>query len=162
VNADAGFILRDAIPGDAATILRLVRALADYEQLLHEVEAGEEHLRAALFDQPPRAHAILAEAGGMAVGFGLWYYTFSTFTGRSDLYVEDVYVEPGHRGRGIGRAIFRDLARRALAAGCSRMHWSVLDWNGPAIAFYRSIGAKLLDDWTGQRLSGTALAVLAG
>jgi GNAT superfamily N-acetyltransferase len=157
----AACTLRDATPHDITTILRLVRALAAYEKLLHEVDATEDHFHAALFGEPARAHAILAELDGEAVGFGLWFYNFSTFSGRPGLYIEDVYVEPDHRGRGIGKMIFRELARRALAAGCSRMQWSVLDWNQPAIEFYRSIGARPLDEWTVQRLSGNALVALA-
>lgn len=150
-------------------VLRLVRALAEYERLLHEVEATEAELRAGLFGGrrpdgtpvPPRAHAVLAEAEGRAVGLGLWFYNYSTFTGRPGLYVEDVFVEPAHRGRGIGLAIFRHLARRALAEGCARMEWSVLDWNEPAIRFYRALGARAKDEWTVQRLSGESLAALA-
>ena len=94
-------------------------------------------------------------------GFAVWFYSFSTFLGRPSLHVEDVFVEPAARGRGIGRAIFRDLARRALAAGCGRMEWSVLDWNAPSIAFYRSLGAEPRPGWTLQRLTGDALAALA-
>jgi len=157
----AACTLRDATPDDIPTILRLVRALAEFEKLLHEVDATEAHFHAALFGDRPRAHAILAELDGAEVGFGLWFYNFSTFSGRPGLYIEDVYVEPDHRGRGIGRMIFRELARRALAAGCARMQWSVLDWNKSAIDFYRSIGATAMDEWTVQRLNGTALAALA-
>jgi len=154
-------VLRDARPGDAGLILHFIRALAEYEQLLHEVVARETDVETLLFGTPPRAAALLAEWDGQPVGFALWFYSVSTFDGRAKLYVEDVFVERTHRHRGIGRAIFADLARRAQAAGCARMEWSVLDWNAPSIAFYRSIGALPRAGWTLQRLSGEALSALA-
>ncbi|TCZ65329.1 GNAT family N-acetyltransferase [Roseicella aquatilis] len=154
--------LRDATPDDLGLVLHFVRALAEYETLLHEVQATEEDFRRLLFGNPSRAEALVAEWEGGPVGFALWYYSVSTFDGRAKLYVEDVYVTPEARGRGIGRAIFADLARRALAQGCSRMEWSVLDWNAPSIAFYRSIGALPREGWTLQRLTGEALHALAG
>ena len=153
--------LRDATEGDVPLVLHFVRALAEYEKLLHEVQATEDDFRRLLFGAPRRAAALIAEWEGAPVGFALWYYSVSTFDGRPKLYVEDVFVDPAQRGRGIGRAIFADLARRALAEGCHRMEWSVLDWNAPSIAFYRSIGAVPREGWTLQRLSGTALAALA-
>ncbi len=156
-----GLLLRDAAPQDAPLIARFVRALAAYERLEHEAVGTEEDFRRLLFGTPRRAEALIAEFGGAPVGFALWYYAVSTFLVQPSLYVEDVFVDPAHRGRGIGRAIFRDLARRALAAGCGRMEWSVLDWNAPAIAFYRSLGARPREGWTLQRLSGSALAALA-
>ncbi|WP_245624446.1 GNAT family N-acetyltransferase [Belnapia moabensis] len=142
-------------------MLHFVRALAEYEKLLHEVTATEEHFRRLLFGETPRAWALVAEWEGKPVGFALWFYSVSTFDGAPKLYLEDVFVEPGLRGRGIGRAIFADLARRAIEAGCGRMEWSVLDWNAPSIAFYRSIGALPREGWTLQRLSGAALEALA-
>ena len=154
--------LRDATPDDVALVLHFVRALADYEKLLHEVRATEDDFRRLLFGEPRRAAALIAEAEGAPVGFALWYHSVSTFDGRPKLYVEDVFVKPEARGRGIGRMIFAGLARRALTEGCSRMEWSVLDWNAPSIAFYRSIGALPREGWTLQRLSGAALAALAG
>ena len=154
-------MIRVATPDDVPTVLRFVRALAEYERLAHEVRATEADFRAALFGPSPRAHALLAERDGAAIGFAVWFYDFSTFEGRPGLFVEDVFVEPAHRGAGVGRAIFAWLARRALQEGCSRMNWSVLDWNAPSIAFYRSIGAVAQDGWTTQRLSGDALAALA-
>jgi GNAT superfamily N-acetyltransferase len=157
-----GLHLRDATPDDVPLVLHFVRALADYEQLLHEVQATEDDFRRLLFGNPARAGALIAEWGGAPCGFALWYYSVSTFDGRPKLYVEDVFVNPDRRGRGIGRAIFADLARRALAQGCLRMEWSVLDWNAPSVAFYRSIGALPREGWTLQRLSGAALAALAG
>jgi GNAT superfamily N-acetyltransferase len=153
--------LRDATPDDLPAILRLLRALAEYEKLLHEVTATEADFARGLFAEPRRAEALLAEWDGAPVGFALWYYTFSTFQGHPGLYLEDVFVEPAQRNRGIGRAIFRDLARRALAAGCGRMEWSVLDWNAPAIAFYQSLGARPREGWTLQQLQGPALVSLA-
>lgn len=154
--------LRDATADDLGLVLHFVRALADYEKLLHEVRATEADFRRLLFAEPRRAEALIAEWQGAPVGFALWYYSVSTFDGRPKLYVEDVFVNPAARGQGIGRAIFADLARRALAQGCSRMEWSVLDWNAPSIAFYRAIGALPREGWTLQRLSGDALRALAG
>lgn len=156
-----GLALRDAAPPDVPLVLGFVRALADYEKLLHEVRATEDDFHRLLFAEPRRAQALIAEWEGAPVGFALWYYSVSTFDGRPKLYVEDVFVHPEARGRGIGRAIFAELARRTLAQGCSRMEWSVLDWNAPSIAFYRSIGALPREGWTLQRLSGDALRVLA-
>lgn len=154
-------VLRDAAPADIPLVHRFVRALADYEKLLHEVVATEEDFRRLLLGDPPRAWALIAEWEGKPVGFALWYYSVSTFLGRPSLYVEDVFVEPAHRNKGIGRAIFAGLARRAVAEGCGRMEWSVLDWNAPSIAFYRSIGARPREGWTLQQLTGPALSALA-
>ena len=153
--------LRDVRPGDEGLVLHFVRALAEYEKLLHEVTATEEHFRRLLFGDTPRAWALVAGWEGRPVGFALWFYSVSTFDGAPKLYLEDVFVEPWLRGRGIGRAIFADLARRAIEAGCGRMEWPVLDWNAPSIAFYRSIGALPREGWTLQRLSGVALQALA-
>ncbi len=157
----AGLRLREAAPGDEALVLRFVRELAEYERLLHEVRATEEALHNSLFGTPPRGYALIAEEDGREVGLAVWFFTLSTFDGRPGLYVEDVFVTPAARGRGIGRAIFRDLARRALAADCTRMEWSVLDWNAPALRFYRAIGAQPVAGWTVQRLNGAALTALA-
>ena len=158
----AGLALRDAVAADVPLLLRLVRELADYERLSAQVRATEDALHAALFGVPPRAYALLAELAGTPVGFAVWFYNFSTFEARAGLYVEDVFVAPAHRGRGIGRAIFRDLARRAMEQGCARMDWTVLDWNRPAHDFYRGIGARPVVGWTIQRLDGAALTSLAG
>lgn len=157
----AEFILRDARPEDLPEVIRLVRALAEYERLLHECVGTEEDFRAALFGLNPRVFAVLAEVEGRAVGQAIWFYNYSTFTGRHGIYVEDVFVEPEHRGKGIGEAFFRHLAARAVAEGCTRMEWQVLDWNEPAIRFYRKIGAKGRDEWRVQRLDGEALEALA-
>jgi GNAT superfamily N-acetyltransferase len=156
-----GLRLRDAARDDLPLVLRFIRALAEYEKLSHEVSADEATLEAFLFGEPRRAEALIAERQGEAVGFAVWYYGFSTFLGRPSLYVEDVFVDPAARGAGIGKAIFAHLAARALQQGCGRMEWSVLDWNAPSIAFYRSIGAKPREGWTLQQLTGEALAALA-
>ncbi len=157
----AAFSLRPAAPEDVGTLLRLIRALAEYERLVHEVQATEADLAAALFGTPPRAGALIAEVVDEVAGFALWFSTFSTFTGRPGLYLEDIYVAPKHRGRGIGRAVFRHLARLAEAEGCARIEWSVLDWNKPALRFYAGLGAEPMSDWTVQRVSGPRLALLA-
>ena len=157
----APVILRAARPEDVGDVLRLVRGLADYERLLHEVTASEQHFMAALFAPCPRAHAVLAWIGAAPVGFALWYYTFSTFAGGPDLFLEDIFVEPAHRGAGIGRALFRHLARTARDENCRRMEWRVLNWNQKSIDFYRAIGARPMQDWTVQQLDGPALAALA-
>ena len=152
-------ILRDATTDDAGLIAGFVRALAEYEKLLHEAVAADADFAAALAGG--HVGALIADLDGSPVGFALWFTTFSTFTGRQGLYLEDIFVQPAHRGGGIGKAIFRDLARRAVAQGCARMEWSVLDWNAPAVAFYRALGARPMDEWTVQRLEGEALARLA-
>jgi len=153
--------LRDAGPDDLGLVLRFIRALAEYERLAHEVRADEAVLARFLFGEPRRAEALIAEWDGEPVGFAVWYYSFSTFLGRPSLYVEDVFVEPAVRGNGIGTAVFAHLAARALAGGCGRMEWSVLDWNEPSIAFYRGLGARPRSGWTLQQLTGEALTALA-
>ena len=155
------FTLREAQPEDATEIARLVYALAVYERLAHEAVATEADFRKQLFGDQASAHCMIADVGGHAAGIAIWFYSFNTFTCRPGLYVEDVFVEPAHRGRGIGRAFFRALAQRALAKGCSRMEWSVLDWNDPAIAFYRSMGAIGMSEWTVQRLDAEKIQALA-
>ena len=157
-----GYVLRDAAPGDVAAIAGLVKELAAYEKLSHEVRATENDFRRALFGPTPRAHAMMADVDGTSVGFALYFFNFSGFAGRHGLYVEDVFVQPAHRGRGIGRAIFQALAARAVAEGCERMEWAVLDWNEPSINFYRALGAMPMNEWTVQRLAGGALLALAG
>lgn len=156
-----GLVLRDATPADAALVLHFVRALATYEKLEHEVEATEELVARNILGPGRRAEALIAEWEGQPVGFAVWFYSFSTFLGRPSLYVEDVFVEPPHRGRGIGRKIFAHLAARALREGCGRMEWSVLDWNTPSIEFYRSLGATPRAGWILKRLTGPALEALA-
>jgi len=154
--------IRPATAADAGEIVRLVRALAEYERLLHEVVSTESDFRERLFGPCPVAHAAFAELDGKAVGLALWYYMFSTFTGRCDLFLEDLFVMPEHRGHGIGLGLFRHLARIAVAERCRRIEWRVLNWNQPAIDFYRRIGARPMTDWTVKRLEGPALAALAG
>lgn len=154
-------VYRDAVPGDEVIVAHFVRRLADYEKLLHEATATDEDFRAALFGAIPRLHALIVERADAPIGFAAWFYVFSTFTGKPSLYLEDVFVEPEHRNGGIGKAIFRILAHRALVEGCAQMSWSVLDWNAPSIAFYRSLGAVGQDEWTVQRLEGAALHALA-
>jgi GNAT superfamily N-acetyltransferase len=157
----AGLRLRDATREDLPLVLRFIRALAEYEKLAQEVRADEATLDRFLFAEPRRAEALIADWDGEPVGFAVWYYAFSTFLGRPSLYVEDVFVNPEARGRGIGKAIFVHLAARAIGQGCGRMEWSVLDWNAPSIAFYRSLGAKPREGWTLQQLTGGPLAALA-
>ena len=149
--------LRPAAPGEGAVVLDLVRELADYERLAHEVDATPESFERALFGPNPRAFCELAFWGGEAAGFALWFYSFSTFRGRHGIYLEDLFVRPALRGRGIGRALLARLARRCRDEGLPRLEWSVLDWNEPALAFYRGLGAVPMEGWTVQRLSGAAL-----
>jgi GNAT superfamily N-acetyltransferase len=153
--------IRRARPGEAGLVLSFVRELADYEKLLHELEAGEADLDAALFCDHPRLFCEIAEWQNEPVGFAVWFFNFSTFSGRSGIYLEDLFVRPGHRGKGIGKAMLVHLAGQCVANGWSRLQWSVLDWNTPSIAFYKSLGAELMDEWTVCRLNGPALAALA-
>ncbi len=155
------FILRAATPADVPDVLRLIRGLADYERLLHEVVMTESELHTALFGRHPLAYAQLAEAEGKTVGLALWYHTFSTFRGRPDIFLEDLFVEPQYRGRGIGLALLRYLAQRAVSDQCRRVEWRVLNWNAPSIAFYESLGTTRMADWHVRRLEGDALAALA-
>lgn len=155
------FILRPAEPGDCAEIDRLVHELAVYEKLAHQKVGTAEDLRAALFGTRPAAEAILAERDGRAVGFALFFTTFSTFLAKPGLYLEDVFVEPGHRGLGIGKAILRHLAALAVARGCGRFEWRVLDWNEPSIRFYESLGGKVLPEWELVRMTEAEFSALA-
>ena len=153
---------RDATPDDVPALLALIAELAEYERLGHEAVAGHADLHDSLFGATPRAHAVLAERGGAVAGMAVFFFSFSTFTGRPSLYVEDVFVRPAHRGQGVGRGFFRRLAARAVAERCGRMEWSVLDWNESALAFYRGLGAEPRAGWTTMRLVGEGLAELAG
>jgi GNAT superfamily N-acetyltransferase len=146
---------------DVAVLHGLIQALADYERLAHEVVATERDLRDALFGPHPYAEAVVASVGGEAVGFALWFHNYSTFVGRPGLYLEDLFVLPAWRGRGVGRALIVHLARIAVERRCGRMEWSVLDWNEPAIRFYKSLGARPMDEWTVFRVTGDALVRLA-
>lgn len=153
--------IRSAEPSDAALVFALVCELADYEQLRHEVDATPEDIAAALFAPQPRLNCDLAEWDGEPAGFAAWFLNFSTFRGRHGLYLEDVYVRPEYRGRGIGTALLKRLAQRCVDNGYARFEWAVLDWNTPSVGFYRSIGATLMSDWTICRMSGAALARFA-
>ncbi len=152
---------RPARPADAALILGFIRDLAEYEKLLHEVEATLAHVAAMLFSDHPRAFCDIAELDGQPVGFALWFYNVSTFTGRHGIYLEDLYVRPAARGMGAGKALLAGLARRCADEGLTRLEWAVLNWNAPSIAFYDKLGAGKQDDWTVRRLTGEALAKLA-
>ena len=155
------FTLREATPDDVSDVLRLVRGLADYEKLLDEAVATEAEFHTALFGPQPRAYAVLAIADDRAVGLAVWYYTFSTFTGRPDMFLEDLFVEPAYRGRRIGIGLLRHLAQRAVAEKCRRIDWRVLNWNQPSIDFYERIGARPMEDWHVRQLGGAALIALA-
>lgn len=153
-------IIRPATVADLPQILRFIRELAVYEKLLHEVEATTERLRTHLFPEhgAPAAHVVLAEVDGVPAGFALYFFNFSTFLAKPGLYLEDLFVAPDFRGRGLGKALLLHLAKTANARGCGRMEWSVLDWNEPAKGFYRSLGAIEMSDWRVNRLTGAALA----
>jgi len=153
--------IRPCRPDDAETLANLIRALAIYEKLEHEARATPDDLRRHLFGPRPAAGAILAEADGKAVGFALFFPTFSTFRAQPGLYLEDLFVLPDHRGRGIGKALIAAVASEAIARGGGRLEWAVLDWNAPSIAFYRSLGAAPLDDWTSYRIADEPLTRLA-
>lgn len=154
-------VIRSAMPADAGLVLTFIRELAEYEKLLHEVEACEDDIARDLFGEQPRVFCEIAERGGEPVGFALWFYTYSTFQGRHGLYLEDLFVRPAQRGRGIGKALLANLARRCLDEGLGRLRWWVLNWNEPSIAFYRSLGAEARPEWTTFDLSGEALHRLA-
>ena len=154
--------IRPARPDDGATVFSLVRALADYEKLAHEVDATPEMIASALFGDRPTAFCDLAEWDGAPVGFALWFLNFSSFRGRNGIYLEDIFVQPGYRGKGIGKAFFGHLAGVAAREGARRLAWTVLDWNTPAIKFYQGMGATPNDGWTEYRLQGEALKAMAG
>jgi GNAT superfamily N-acetyltransferase len=143
-------------------ILSFIRELAEYERLSHEVVATEEALRDHLFGERPVAEVVIAESGGDPAGFALFFYSFSTFLSRPGIYLEDLYVKPEFRGKGMGRALLIHLARLAKERGCGRLEWSVLDWNEPAIGFYRGLGASPVGGWTVYRVTGEALEGLTG
>jgi len=153
--------LRDARPGDEGVVARFIRELAQYEKLSHEVVVDEASLTTHLFGERPAAYVVIAEWDGAPAGFALYFFTFSTFLGRPSLYLEDLFVRPALRGKGIGEALLRSLAARAIERGCGRMEWSVLDWNEPALGFYKKLGAVPMKDWTVHRVTGPALDALA-
>ena len=147
---------------DLGTILSLIRELAEYERAPNDVVTTEAGLREVLFGDEPSAHVLIARENDGAVGFAVYFFNFSTWLGRPGLYLEDLFVRPAVRGKGYGRALLVELAKVAAARGCGRMEWSVLDWNEPAIEFYKKLGAKSMDEWTVFRLTGEKIALLAG
>src|SRR6202051_993122 len=149
--------IRRARPDEAGLVLSLIRELADYEKLAHEVEASEAMIAEALFAEHPRLFCEIAEWNGEVAGFAVWFNNFSTFSGRSGIYLEDLFVRPAQRGKGVGRALLSNLAKECVANGWPRLQWSVLDWNTPSIEFYKSLGAQLMDEWTACRGGGGAL-----
>lgn len=146
---------------DVPLILKFIKELAEFEKLLHEVTATEDTLQETLFGEHAKAKVIIAYANQEAVGFALYFYNFSTFLGKPGIYLEDLYVKPERRGLGIGKRLLQYLAKLAIEENCGRLEWWVLDWNQPAIDFYRSIGAVAMDEWTVQRVSGDTLKKLA-
>jgi len=150
-------ILRAATPADVPVLIELIRELATYEREPDAVVVDESMLTEALFTESPVVFATVADGDGAVLGMAIYFLNFSTWTGRCGIYLEDLYVRPAHRGRGVGRALLAELARTARARGYARVDWSVLDWNESALAFYRSIGARPMTGWTGYRLDGDAL-----
>jgi diamine N-acetyltransferase len=155
------FSIRRARSDEARLVLALVRELADYEKLLHEVIATEAQIAEALFGKDPRLFCDIAEWNGEPAGFAAWFVNFSTFAGRHGIYLEDLFVRPALRGKGIGKALLMHLANECVTNGWSQLQWAVLDWNAPSIAFYKSLGAVMMDEWTLCRVTGPALASLA-
>jgi len=156
-----GVTLRFASAEDTPVILAMIRELADYERMSHEVVADVTRLRQSLFGERRVAEVLIAEKRGEPLGFALFFHNFSTFVGRPGIYLEDLYVRPAARGSGIGKALLVRLARIAVERGCGRLEWAVLDWNEPAIGFYRRLGATAMDEWTVFRLTGATLEDLA-
>jgi len=153
--------LRPAREDDVGEILWLIRDLAEYEKLLHEVDASEADIRRDLFGPTPRAHCDIAEWNGDVAGFALWFYNYSTFRGRAGVYLEDLFVRPAFRGNGIGKALIAGLAQRCVDESLPRLQWSVLDWNQPSIDFYESIGANVMREWLTCRMTSEAISALA-
>jgi GNAT superfamily N-acetyltransferase len=157
----SSLLIRRARPDEAGLVRSLVCELAEYEKLLHEVEASEAMIADALFSAHPRLFCDIAEWDGEVAGFAVWFVNFSTFSGRSGIYLEDLFVRPPLRGKGIGKALLSHLAKECVTNGWSRLQWSVLDWNTPSIEFYKSLGAVMLDEWTVCKVGGAALSALA-
>lgn len=153
--------LRSATDEDVGEILSLIRELADYEKLLHEVSATEADLRRDLFGENPRAHCDIAMWNGEVAGLAFWFYNYSTFLGRAGIYLEDLFVRPPLRGNGIGKSLIAHLAQRCVDENLSRLQWSVLDWNAPSIAFYESLGADVMREWLTCRMSRGSIDALA-
>ncbi len=159
--SDVDFTLRPAVVSDVPLILSLIRELAEFERLLHEVVADEGRLREQLFGSRPAAEVLLGfNADGTPMGFALFFQNFSTFLARPGIYLEDLYVRPAFRGRGLGRALLQRIARMAVERGCGRFEWAVLDWNVDAINFYKKLGAQVMEDWRICRVTGQALETL--
>ena len=154
-------VLRAATVADTPIILELVTALAEYERIADGLVATEERLRESLFGPSPEAEVVLAEVDGRSAGFAIFFHNYSTLLARKGIWLEDLFVRPEHRGRGIGRRLLEHLARLAVERGCGRLEWWVLDWNESAIRFYRSLGALPMDQWTVYRITGDALETLA-
>jgi GNAT superfamily N-acetyltransferase len=154
--------LRPATRADIAQILAFIGELAEYEKLAHEAVATHAQLDVHLFGARPYAEVIIAEVDAQPAGFALFFHNFSTFTGQPGIYLEDLFVRPQYRGLGVGKRLIVQVAKLAVQRKCTRFEWSVLDWNEPAINFYRSLGARPMDEWTVQRVSGEALSALAG
>jgi GNAT superfamily N-acetyltransferase len=161
MKTHSNFQIRLARVEDVPIILELIRDLATYERAPHEVTATEEQLVDVLFGKRPAAEVLLAFEAKSPVGFAVYFYNFSTWLGRAGLYLEDLFVKPEKRGKGYGRALLVNLAKIALERNCGRMEWAVLDWNEPAIKFYRALGAKPMDEWTVFRLTRSGIAKLA-
>ena len=157
----AGLHIRPATADDAGLILHFIRELAIYERAESSVQTDEAGIRASLFGADARAQALVCERDGQAIGYAVYFYNYSTWLGRNGIYLEDLYVSPEHRGCGAGKALLQHIARLAVAQGCGRFEWSVLDWNQPAIDFYQSFGARPQDEWTTYRLTGQALVDFA-
>jgi GNAT superfamily N-acetyltransferase len=157
----SAFTVRPAVRADSAALLRLIGELAKYEKLEHMAVGTEQMLGDALFGERPAAEALIAERGGRAVGFALFFTTFSTFLCKPGIYLEDVFVEPEHRGHGLGKALLRRLAALAVERGCGRFEWRVLDWNEPSIKFYEFLGAKLMPEWVLVRMTHPEFAAMA-
>ena len=155
------FLIRAATPADADELMRLIRGLAEYEKLADMCVGTSAMLREELFGARPSCEALVAERGGRSVGFALFFTTFSTFLCRPGLYLEDLFVEPAHRGAGIGKALLRRLAALAVERDCGRFEWRVLDWNEPSIRFYESLGATVMPEWQLVRMTRPEIATLA-
>jgi GNAT superfamily N-acetyltransferase len=149
--------IRDARPADAALIVDFIEALAEYEKLSQEAAATEADISRDLFGSSPKVFCEIAEWDGEPAGFALWFYTYSTFLGRHGIWLEDLFVHPGFRGKGIGKALLQSLAQRCVREGLGRFEWAVLDWNQPSIDFYKAQGAVIMDDWQHCRVTGEAL-----
>jgi GNAT superfamily N-acetyltransferase len=155
------FSIRRARPDESSLIFSLICELAEYEKLSHEVEATEAGIAAALFGEHPLLFCEIAQWNGEPVGFAVWFFNFSTFSGRRGIFLEDLFVRPAFRGKGIGKGLLSHLAKLCVENGWSRMQWSVLDWNTPSIDFYKSLGAEMMDEWKLVRINGNALSELA-